>query len=60
MDSVKPSNSQLADKVADYAAKLFFEERGYGISIQENVDIGNAVYGAFNHATVVQAQKRAA
>jgi hypothetical protein len=52
--------SQLADRVADYAASLFYEERGYGLNISENVAIGNAVYAAFDSANLAQKRKVAA
>lgn len=54
------TNSELADKVADYAARLFYEERGYGLNISENVAIGNAVYAAFDSANLAQKRKVAA
>lgn len=52
MELFKPSNSQLADEVSRLACKMLQEKRGVALSISEQVDIGNAVYGAFNSATV--------
>ena len=59
MDSVKPSNEILAIKVMNYASKLFFEERGQGLSITEQANIHYAAYCAFNSAIAAQARKRA-
>ena len=56
-EPIKPSNSQLADKVADYAAKLFFEERGYGMSLAEQGYINGTVYGCFNSAVAAHVRK---
>ena len=60
MDNEEKSNSQLSDMVADYASKLFFDARGYGLNIAENVAIGDAAYSAFNSAAVAQQRKEAA
>ena len=55
----KPSNAQLAQKVADDAADLFLLTRDDFLSIEERNWIFDAVYRAFNSATV-RRERRAA
>lgn len=52
MDKKSPSNSELADKVSEIAAELYRMHRGRNLSVGQQVDIGNAVYRAFNNATL--------